>query len=77
MKSLFSLVGLLVVLAIVALLVKKQLATPVAVPMTGVTAPSGQPVPANPTVLQGQQLQQQVKQAVETAIQPRPAQDGQ
>jgi len=66
MRGIFSIVGLLVVLAIVGLLVKKQLGSQVAVP-----APAGMPgvsSTATPQV-QSQQIQQQVKQSVEAAMQ--------
>ena len=66
MRGIFSIVGLLVVLAIVGLLVKKQLGTQVAVP----AAPGMPAVSANaPPQVQSQQAQQQVKQAVEGALQ--------
>jgi len=66
MRGIFSIVGLLVVLAVVGLLVKKQLSTQVAVPAT----PGMPAVSANaPPQVQSQQAQQQVKQAVEGALQ--------
>lgn len=66
MRGIFSLVGLLVVLAIVGLLVKKQMSTQVAVP----TAPGMPAVSADaPPQVRSQQTQQQVKQAVEGALQ--------
>ncbi len=66
MRGIFSLVGLLVVLAIVGLLVKKQLGSQVAVP----SAPGTPAVSADaPPQVQSQQAQQQVKQAVEGALQ--------
>jgi hypothetical protein len=72
MRGIFSIVGLLVALAIVGLLVKKQLGTQVAVP----------PAPGMPAVstdappqVQSQQAQQQVKQAVDSAMQARPMPD--
>jgi len=72
MRGLFSIVGLLVVLAIVGLLVKKQLGTPVAVP----SAPGMPAVSADaPPQVQSQQAQQQVKQAVDSAMQARPMPD--
>lgn len=79
MKSIFSLVSILVVLAVIGLLVKKQTTSVATTPVPGVTTSSGQPlsVPSNPTVVQGQAMQQQIKQSVESAMQPRPAQDGQ
>ncbi|WP_411880399.1 hypothetical protein [Polaromonas sp. YR568] len=66
MRGIFSLVGLLVVLAIVGLLVKKQVGTQIAVP----SAPGMPAVSADaPPQVQSQQAQQQVKQAVEGALQ--------
>ena len=66
MRGIFSLVGLLVVLAIVGLLVKKQMSTQVAVP----AAPGMPAVSADaPPQVQSRQAQQQVKQAVEGALQ--------
>jgi multidrug efflux pump subunit AcrB len=66
MRAMFSIVGLLLALAIVGLLVKKQLGSQVAVPpAAGVPATSAG---ASPQV-QSQQIQQQVKQAVEGAMQ--------
>jgi len=66
----FGLIGLLLALAIVAMLAKKQMGTTrVAVP----PAVQGQPAPADgaaPTVrAQGQQLQEQVRQQVDTLMQ--------
>lgn len=78
MRGLFSLVGLLVVLALVGTLVKKQMTS------VSVSVPS-QPMPAEIPALatsatgnvaqQSQQIQQQVKQAVEGAMQARPMPD--
>lgn len=66
MRGIFSLVGLLVVLAIVGFLVKKQLGSQVAVP----SAPGMPAVSADaPPQVRSQQAQQQVKQAVEGALQ--------
>ena len=66
MRGIFSIVGLLVALAIVGLLVKKQLGTQVTVP----AAPGVPAVSADaPPQVQSQQAQQQVKQAVEGALQ--------
>lgn len=80
MKGVFGLVGLLVALAIVGIVVKKQLAaTQQSVPALAVpgvsAAPTGSGAP--PTVReQSQQVQQQYKQAVEAAMQqPRPMPD--
>lgn len=72
MKAIFSILGLLIVVAITGFLVKKQLgatseitvkpqeAAPISLPdrMSGATVP-----------LQSQQIQQQVKQSVEAAMQ--------
>lgn len=79
MKSIFSLVSILLVLAIIGLLVKKQTTSVATTPVPGVTTPGGQPltVPSNPTVVQGREMQQQIQKSVESAMQPRPAQDGQ
>lgn len=72
MRSIFSIVGLLLVLAIVGLLVKKQLGTQVAVP----PAPGMPAVSADaPPQVQSQQAQQQVKQAIDSAMQARPMPD--
>lgn len=72
MRGIFSIVGLLVVLAIVGLLVKKQLGTQVAVP----PAPGMPAVSADaPPQMQSQQAQQQVKQAIDSAMQARPMPD--
>jgi hypothetical protein len=66
MRGIFSIVGLLITLAIIGLLVKKQLGTQVAVPAT----PGMPAVSANaPPQVRSQQTQQQVKQAVEGALQ--------
>jgi hypothetical protein len=66
MRGIFSIVGLLVVVAIIGLLVKKQMSTQIAVP----SASGMPPVSANaPPQVQSQQAQQQVKQAVEGALQ--------
>jgi hypothetical protein len=72
MRALFSILGLLVVVAVIGVLAKKQLAsvpTPpaVAVPSGAAAAPEGTAAaPATP-----QQQVQQFKQAVEAAQQPR------
>lgn len=66
MRGIFSIVGLLVVVAIIGLLVKKQLGTQAAVP----AAPGMPAVSADaPPQVRSQQTQQQVKQAVEGALQ--------
>lgn len=74
MKGLFGFVGLLLALAIVGVLVKKQLgALQQPVPALSVPAPgagTGNPAPPPATVReQSQQIQQQYKQAVEGAMQ--------
>lgn len=61
MRALFSIISLLVVLAIVGVLAKKQLIG------TASVAPSAAPE-ANPQQ-QSQQLQQQIKQTVEGTLQ--------
>jgi multidrug efflux pump subunit AcrB len=72
MRGIFSIVGLLVVLAIVGLLVKKQLGSQVVVP----SAPGMPAVSADaPPQVQSQQAQKQVKQAVDSAMQARPMPD--
>jgi hypothetical protein len=70
MRAIFSIVSLLVVLAIVGILVKKQLGSQVVVtpPAAGMPATSAGATPQ----AQSQQAQQQVKQAVEGAMQARP-----
>ena len=78
MRGLFGLVGLLVALAVVGLVVRKQMAavhTPVPVlqaPADG--ASSASPVPGN-AAAQSRQIQQQVQQALDAAMQPRPMPD--
>lgn len=67
MRAIFSIVSLLVVLAIVGILVKKQMGSQVLA-----TPPAaGMPAGATPQV-QSQQVQQQVKEAVESTMQARP-----
>jgi len=78
MKGLFGLVGLLLALAIVGMVVKKQLdATSQRVPALAPAASGGATAPEGATVReQSQQVQQQYKQAVEGLMQqPRPLQD--
>jgi hypothetical protein len=75
MRGLFGLVGLLVALVVVGMLVRKQMtANRVAVPT--LDTPTTAPVNASPAqgnvVQQNQQIQQQIKQAVEGAMQARP-----
>lgn len=70
MRAIFSIVSLLVVLAIVGILAKKQLGSQVVTtpPAAGMPAASAGTTPQ----AQSQQAQQQVKQAVEGAMQARP-----
>ncbi|MEN9373425.1 MAG: hypothetical protein RIR79_977 [Pseudomonadota bacterium] len=75
MRGLFGIVGLLVTLAIVGLVVKKQMQTTIAVPVIAV---SGVPAIATSGTVQQQtqQVQQQYKQSVDNAMQPtRPEPD--
>lgn len=66
MRGIFSIVGLLLVVAIIGLLVKKQLGSQAAAP----AAPGLPAVSADaPPQVRSQQSQQQVKQAVEGALQ--------
>jgi len=66
MRGIFSIVGLLLVVAVIGLLVKKQLGTQANVPV----APGMPAVAADaPPQVRSQQTQQQVKQAVEGALQ--------
>lgn len=72
MRSLFGIVSLLIVLAIVAVLAKKQLGAVTSPPSkaatdAGVTLPITTPG-ASPQQ-QSEQMQQQVKQAVEASLQ--------
>ena len=73
MRAMFSIVSLLLVLAIVGFLVKKQLGSQVASPPAiGVPAASGSATPQE----QSRQVQQQLKQSVESMMQqPRLSQD--
>lgn len=79
MRVIFGMVSLVVVLAVVGLLAKKQLvATRSAVPSLAVPAGEGAPtLKVNPEATvktQSQQIQQQYKQALESAMQqPHPA----
>ena len=73
MRGTFGLIGLVIVLALVGLLVKKQMAaTKAPVP----ALQQGAPAPMGSVREQSQQVQQQYKQAVEGLMQqPRPMQD--
>ena len=64
MRTIFGVLGLLIAVAIVAVLAKKQMGA-----LT--VAPTGMPAaPASATLpQQSQQIQQQVKQSVETTLQ--------
>lgn len=69
MRGLFGLVGLLLALAVVGMLVKTQLSgTRPAV--TGLPTPASAPLPEATVQGQSQQIQQQYRQAVESAVQP-------
>jgi hypothetical protein len=78
MRGIFGLVGLMVALAIVGLLVKQQMTSgrPTSPVVQGA---AGSPVPAasepGNVVQQSQQVQQQVKQAMDAALQTRPMPD--
>jgi len=67
---LFGWVGLLLALVIVGLLVKKQLAG-VAAPVL----PVGTPAAAGDARAQSHQIQQQIKQSLDAAVQARPLPD--
>ncbi|MCX7258662.1 MAG: hypothetical protein NTZ64_18645 [Polaromonas sp.] len=76
MRAIFSIVSLLVVLAVVGMLAKKQLGTPV-VPLnnpalndSGLTLPVTSPG-ATPQA-QSLQIEQQIKQKLDASTQPRP-----
>lgn len=77
MKAMFGLVSLLLALAIVGVLVKKQMrgvSEPANTPPAGVVVPSTTPG-ATPQQ-QSQQIQQQFKQSLDAAMQPtRPMPD--
>jgi uncharacterized protein involved in exopolysaccharide biosynthesis len=79
MRALFSLLGLLLVVALVGFMAKKQLqstATLSVKPPEGVVLP--QTTPGATVQQQSQQITQQVKQSVEAAMQQaRPASDEQ
>lgn len=73
MRAIFGVLSLLIVLAVVGVLVKKQLAsTQQAIPALAVPAPGGGSTATQPAATvpeQSQQIQQQYKQAVEGAMQ--------
>lgn len=76
MKGLFGIVGLLLALALVAMLVKRQMAA--LHPPPAVAAPAAKPgdVPALPTGSPQNQVDQ-VKQTVDQLMKARPMPDGQ
>ncbi len=78
MRGLFGLVGLLVALAVVGLVIRQQMAASKLTTATmAVQAglPQGAASTSGNVVQQSQQVQQQVKQAVDAAMQPRPMPD--
>lgn len=66
MRMIFSLVGLLIVVAIVGLIAKKQLSAVVTLPASAVTSTTA--TPAN-IVEQNKQMQTQVKEQLDAAMQ--------
>lgn len=85
MRGLFGLVGLLVALVIVGTLVRKQMTAVrvITVPALETPANASASAPVNASsgpgnvAQQSQQMQQQIKQAVEGAMQARPMPDDQ
>ena len=79
MKSMFSLVGLLLVLAIVGVLFKRQTATVVPPPQAATAqhnaADPGAPALPTPPTGTPQQQVEQVKKALDQAVQSRPMPD--
>ena len=70
MRGVFGVVGLVVALAIVGVLAKKQLAsTQAVVPSLQVPGAAPVPAPTGSVREQSQQVQQQYKQALEAAMQ--------
>ena len=70
MRGVFGMVGLVVALAIVGVLAKKQLAsTQAVVPSLQVPGAAPAPTPTGTVREQSQQVQQQYKQALESALQ--------
>lgn len=70
MRGVFGMVGLVVALAIVGVLAKKQLAsTQAVVPSLQVPGAAPVPAPTGSVREQSQQVQQQYKQALEAAMQ--------
>ncbi|RPE70870.1 hypothetical protein EDC62_1360 [Tibeticola sediminis] len=78
MKGIFELVGVLVALAVLGLVVKKQLAAHDRVVPAAVVAPASDASSAVTVREQARQTQQQVRQQVESLMQqPRPMPEGQ
>ncbi len=76
MRTLFSIVGLLLVLAIVGVLAKNQLSTVKAVKLPATPGAPAVDIPLSPDAgvqQQSQQIQQQFKAAAEAAVQPQRA----
>ena len=71
MRAIFSMAGLLLVVATVALLARKQL-TPVAAPQAGPGSPEAAVAPAGTPRQQVQQFQQAVQESMQA---PRPEPD--
>ena len=74
MRIIFSLAALLIVLAIVGMLVKKQFGAMPVAPVQGASAAAAggnltAVTPGAGVQVQGQQIQQQIKQSVEAAMQ--------
>jgi hypothetical protein len=78
MKGIFGLVGVLVALAVLGLVVKKQLAAHDRVVPAAVVAPANDASAGVTVREQARQTQQQVRQQVESLMQqPRPMPEGQ
>lgn len=75
MKAIFGVVGLVITLAIVGLLAKKQLgATRQSLPLPTLAQPAASPETPPATVRQqSQQIQQRYKESLDKAMQARPA----
>ena len=75
----FGLISLLLALAVVGVLIKKQLtSTSAVVPALQIPGVTPVPAPTGNVREQSQQIQQQYKQALDAAMQqPRPMPDGQ
>jgi len=78
MRGMFGLVGLLVALGVVGLVIRKQMAA-VQMPVPVLQAPADGTASAPPltgnAAQQSQQIQQQVTQALDAAMQARPMPD--